>query len=29
MSHKLYAQTGNAAKRALEYRPGNDENGRA
>lgn len=28
MSHKLYAQAGNAAKRALKHRPGNDENGR-
>jgi hypothetical protein len=28
MSHKLYAQTGNAAKRALEHRPANDEGGR-
>ena len=27
MSRKLYTQTGNAAKRALELRPANDENG--
>lgn len=27
MSNKLYTQLGTAAKRALEHRPANDENG--
>jgi hypothetical protein len=27
MSNKLYTQPGTAAKRALEHRPENDENG--
>ena len=28
MSHKLYTQLGTNAKRALEHRPGNDEDGK-
>ena len=28
MSNKLYNQVGNAAKRALEHQPANDENGK-